>query len=393
MFTPAGGGTVDLVYKISKALVKKGHKVEICAGDYLWDQSFADSLPEVKIRTFRDYSRIGGMYFTPGMAKYLNENIRKFDIVHLHCMRSYQNIVIHHYARKYKVPYILDTHGSLPRSVPGEPKFKTLFRRFFDATFGKRILNDACQVVAETELGVREYREFGVVDDSISLIPPPFDIEQFAVLPPTGLFREKYNLKDKKIVTFLGRIHQIKGLEFLVKSFYDLLQFRNDAVLVIAGNDDGFKSVLEEVVDTFGIKDKVVFTGFLGGNDKLTLLIDSDVVVQTSVYEQGAWAPFEAVLCGTPVIVTGHTGAGEDVKRIDAGYLVEYDNNAQMMQLVNNIFDEPDEGRQKARRAAEYIRQNMSIGKNIENYENLYQKCLEKNKQKVHLHKDTPANR
>jgi glycosyltransferase involved in cell wall biosynthesis len=377
MFTPGGGGTVDLVYKLSKALVTKGHEVELYAGDYLWDQSFADTLPEVKIRTFHDYSRIGGMYFTPGMAAELDKRIREFDIVHLHCMRSYQNILVHHYAKKYGVPYILDTHGSLPRKVVGEFIFKTPIRWLFDITFGDRILRDACQVVAETELGVNEYKKFGISRDMIALIPPPFDTEQFAVLPTSGLFKKRFNLESKKLITFLGRIHQIKGFDFLVKSFSELARNRDDVILVIAGNDDGYKSTLDSLISSLGISDKVLYTGFLKGDEKLGLLVDSDIVAQTSVYEQGAWAPIEAVLCGTPIIVTGHTGAGEDVKRMDAGYLVEYDNVPQMVQLITKILDNPVEAKTKAKNAAAYVRTHMSIEKRIIDYENLYKSCIE----------------
>src|SRR5207245_11567707 len=100
---------------------------------------------------------------------------------------------------------------------------------------------------------------------------------------------------------------------------------------------------------------KVRFTGFLGGEDKLAALVDADVVVQTSRYEQGAWAPFEAVLCGTPIVVSRNSGAGEDVKRIDAGYLVDFGDRAELRDTLAYVLDHPDEARQKARTAKAYI--------------------------------------
>ncbi|MFC1920708.1 glycosyltransferase [Chloroflexota bacterium] len=383
VFSPSGGGTVDLLYKISKALADRGHEVEIYTGDHQWEQDYVDSLPEVNVRPFHDIANFGSLYLTPGMAKEVNRQIHNFDIVHLHCMRSFQNIIFHHYCIKYDIPYVLDTHGSLPRKVVGEFRLKWLFRWLFDVAFGSRILRDASRVVAETELGVNEYREFGISDDMIALIPPPFAVEEFSALPPPGLFRKKYKLEDKKLVTFLGRIHQIKGLDFLVKSFYELTKTRDDSVLVIVGNDDGYKPTLDSMINSMGISDRILFTGFLGGDDKLSALVDSDVVVQTSVYEQGAWAPIEAVLCGTPIIVTAHTGAGEDVKRLDAGYLVEYDNITRMAQLITKVFDEPAEARNKAEKAAKYVRENMSMAKRIVEYENLYRECIKESKQPV----------
>ena len=149
-----------------------------------------------------------------------------------------------------------------------------------------------------------------------------------------------------------------------------------DTKLIIIGNDDGFKNELEAQIERLNLKGKVLFVGFLGGEDKLSALVDSDIVIQTSRYEQGAWAPFEAVLCGTPIIVTGHTGAGEDVRRLDAGALVEFGNNTQLAELISKILDNPEEGQTKAAKAAQHIRENLSMKKKVQDYEELYLTCL-----------------
>ena len=67
-------------------------------------------------------------------------------------------------------------------------------------------------------------------------------------------------------------------------------------------------------------------------------LVDAEIVVQLSRFEQGAWAPLEGVLCKTPIIVTADTGTGEDVKRLNAGYLVDFDNNEILGSKQSLIF-------------------------------------------------------
>jgi len=379
LFSPYGGGTVDLLYKLSKALAQKGHEVVIYTSDFKLDQEYIQSLLEVKVYPFRCLSSLAEFYFMPSMIKGVKEQLRDFDIVHLHCLRSFQNIVVHYYALKYNNPYVLDAHGSTPRMAGGKRGSKWLLRWLFDVAFGYRILRDAGKVIAETEVGVKEYKELGIDKDKIALIPPPFDTEEFCKLPPLGVFRSKYDIGDRKIVMFLGRIHWIRGPGFLVESFDELAKWRNDVTLVIVGNDDGYKSTLEKLIDKLNLSDKVLFTGFLGGAEKISALVDADVIVQTSRYEQGAWAPFEAVLCGTPIIVTKHTGAGEDVKRLDAGYLVEFSNKKELAELILRILKDPVEAIAKAGQAAEYIRENMSITKRIEDYEKLYIECMEEN--------------
>lgn len=377
-FSPHGGGLVDLVNKLSKALAQRGHEVTIYTSDFKLDREYINSLPEVNVCPFHCVSSLAGFYLMPGMVMEAKRHLRDFDIIHLHSARSFQNVVIHHYAEKYGIPYVLDTHGSLPRTVTGGGKFKPLLKRQFDIAFGNRILRDASRLIAETEVGVKEYTQFGASEDKIALIPPPFDIEGFSKLPPPGLFRKKYGLPDKRIVMFLGRIHLIKGLSFLVESFNELSRSRDDVILVIVGNDDGYQSTLESKVAELNLSDKVLFTGFLGGQDKLSALVDADVVVQTSVYEQGAWAPFEAILCGTPIVVSDNSGAGEDVKRIDAGYLVEYGNKYDLKDKIKYVLDNPTEAKGKARKAKESIEANRSFAKEVEQYEKLYEEVVER---------------
>ena len=376
-FSPHGGGTVDVVYKLSRALAKRRHEVTIYTSDFKLDREYINSLPEVNVRPFHCISSLAGFYLIPAMVMEAKRCLRDFDVIHLHSARSFQNIVIHHYAKKYGIPYALDTHGSLPRTVTGGGAFKPTLKQQFDIAFGNRILRDAHMLIAETDVGVKEYIRFGASEGKITLIPPPFDTEWFSKLPPPGLFRKKYGITEKKIVMFLGRINRIKGLSFLLESFNELSKSRDNAILVIVGNDDGYQSTLESEIAELNLSGKVLFTGFLGGQDKLSALVDADVFVQTSIYEQGAWAPFEAVLCGTPIIVSNNSGAGEDVKKIDAGYLVEYGNRNDLKDKIQYVLDNPTEAEEKTHKAKKYLETNRSFAKEVEQYENLYKEIVE----------------
>ncbi len=373
-FSPHGGGTVDLVYKITRSLAQRGHEVTIYTSDFKLDRDYIASLPEVKIYPFHCVSNLGLFYITPSLVRAAREHLEDFDIIQLNCFRSFQNIVIHHYAKKYKVPYVLDTRGSLPRKAAGEAGFKWVLRWLFDVLFGYRILKDAVTVVAESEYGYREYRELGVEHERIAVIPYSFPTEDFAHLPSAGQFRKKYGIGDKRVVMSLSRLHSIKGIDFLVESFYDLARSRQDVVLCIVGNDDGYLGKLKRLVHKLNLEDRVLFTGFLGGKDKLAALVDADVFVQPSRYEYTAWTPMEAILCGTPIVVSKGSGASIDVDRMDAGYMVEYDDKSQMVQTIQAILDNPSEARGKVRRAKEYIHSNLQLDKMVDNYERLYQR-------------------
>ena len=128
----------------------------------------------------------------------------------------------------------------------------------------------------------------------------------------------------------------------------------------------------KDLVNNLGITKHVLFTGFLGGEHKNSALVDAEIVVQLSRFEQGAWAPLEGVLCKTPIIVTSDTGTGEDVKRLNAGYLVDFDNNVMLAKTIIDILNDYDEAKRLTLSAREYIIENLSMNARVGEYTELY---------------------
>ena len=103
------------------------------------------------------------------------------------------------------------------------------------------------------------------------------------------------------------------------------VNLKDSEYLLCTGLFDGHENDLRELAKQLNIENYTIFKGFRSGDDKNEILKCSDIVVQLSRFEQGAWAPLEGVLCKTPILVTDHTGTGEDIKRLNAGYLVKMD--------------------------------------------------------------------
>ncbi|GAH68144.1 unnamed protein product, partial [marine sediment metagenome] len=243
----------------------------------------------------------------------------RFDVVHLHNFRSYQNVVVHHYAKKYGIPYVLQAHGSVLRIIE-----KQKLKKIYDIFWGYKILKDASKLIAVSNIEVEQYKQLGVDKNKIEVISNGIDIESFKNLPERNQFKRKYRVREKYMILFLGRVHKIKGIDFLIKSFSKLIKEINDAVLVIAGQDDGYKKEAKVLAKNLGLQDKVKFTGRIDGKDKLSAYIDANVLVYPSIFEIFGLVPFEAIMCGTPVIVTDNCGCGQLIEEAKAGYLVHY---------------------------------------------------------------------
>ena len=369
------GGTCDLMYKICKAQEKQGHEPMIFCGHYEFDENLAKSLPGTKVTILKSWLDRAGFSLMPGLWKALVNEGRKIDVVHMHTFRTFQNYMFYRFCKKNNIPYVIDAHGAAPYGTR-----KNILKRIFDLLIGRSMLHEAAFLIAETKVGVEEYIDIDPSLDrgKIITLSPPLDTDEFEKLPSKGKFRVQYNIsQDTKIIMFLGRVAYIKGNDFLIAGFSELCNRRDDCLLMIVGSDWGHMDDCKTLVKELNIENKVTFTGFIGGQDKNNALIDADLVVQMSRHEQGAWAPFEAVLCGTPIIVTENTGAGEDVKRVKAGETVEFGNIDSLADTMESVLDNYDLALEKTEIARNYILTKMSMNARAHEYTDVYQKAID----------------
>ena len=91
----------------------------------------------------------------------------------------------------------------------------------------KKIIKNASILIAETQVGVEEYFQLcsTLNRENIVVLSPPFDTDEYVTLPQRGDFRKKFNIyDDEKVISFLGRVHYIKGNDFLIKGFSKFIE-------------------------------------------------------------------------------------------------------------------------------------------------------------------------
>ena len=375
------GGPVRVAYELSKRLVERGHEVSV----YTTDTKDRDSrlmkvdgikdVDGIKVYYFRNINKPAlknyPLFITPSMIPTAKKQIQNFDVVHLHEYRSFQNIVVHHYAKKYGVPYVLQAHGSVL------PFFqKQRLKRVFDMLFGYKILKNASKVIAISKAEVEQYKQADINEDKIVTVPNGIDIEAFKDLPTYGKFREKYDIKEDYMILFLGRIHKRKGISFLIKSFSELTREMSDVVLVIIGSDDGYKVEAEKLITTLNLNNRIKIIGYVDEKDKLSAYVDADVLVYPAIFEIFGLVPFEAIMCGTPVIVTDDCGCGELVEESGAGYLVEYGDIEGLKEKMKRVIENPEEGKERVETGKQYINENLAWDKVVEMCEEVYRGWL-----------------
>ncbi len=116
--------------------------------------------------------------------------------------------------------------------------------------------------------------------------------------------------KDEKIVLFLGRITMQKGPEYFLHAAKKVLNIMDNVKFVMAGSGDLMHRSIELAAE-LGIGQKVLFTGFLRGEDVQKIYNMADLYVMPSVSEPFGIAPLEALDNDVPVIISKQSGVSE----------------------------------------------------------------------------------
>ncbi len=115
-----------------------------------------------------------------------------------------------------------------------------------------------------------------------------------------------------KIVLFLGRITLQKGPDYFIRAAKRVLEKNKNVFFVISGSGDMEGNMMRLAV-ALGISDKVLFSGFLTGNDRHEMYTAADLFVMPSVSEPFGITPLESMRLGTPVLISKQSGVSEVV--------------------------------------------------------------------------------
>jgi glycosyltransferase involved in cell wall biosynthesis len=367
------GGAPKVAYEISKELIKKGHEVTVFTTDVYdinsrlkFDKNpvWIDGIEVYHFKNISNNLAYKNYSIAPMMVSKMAEKIKDFDLIHLHEYRSTQAMFVHHYAKRFSVPYILQAHGAV---LPIFQKQK--LKNIFDFFFGFNLLNDASKLIALTKTEAEEYKKMGVSENNIEIVPNGINISEYEKLPDRGIFRNRYGIKtDDKVVLYLGRIHKSKGIDLLVDAFSELSTQLTNVYLLLVGPDDGYKQSLIERTNKLGTS-KILFPGFVTFDEKIAVFRDADVFVTPSF--SGFPVTFlEACACGVPIITT-NKGDKLDWINGNVGYVVDYDRN-QLSETIYKILSDKGLKSKFSKRGKQMVTEQFEWNNIVLKFEQIY---------------------
>lgn len=230
------------------------------------------------------------------VIKFFKSNKENIDIVHLHNVWSYQNIILSTYLKVHSIPYIVTVHAGLMRDrVQGSNYFlKIIFQRLFQ----KAHLDNSVALHAISREEITNISEY-TSNQNIFYIPNGIDTKLST--------RVKASAVNNKInMGCLGRLAEEKNTIGLICAINLLsIEVKEKITLNIMGPfDSEYAKKCKNLVKELKLQKYIQFSGKVNSDEKWDRLLELDLYIQPSLSEGASLTILEAMYSGLPIIAT-----------------------------------------------------------------------------------------
>jgi glycosyltransferase involved in cell wall biosynthesis len=374
------GGAV-MERNLSHELARRGHSVTILAParrfeDYD-EQDEGTTIARFKAVTFptlREYKATVFPY--KSIRKRLYEI--KPDIIHIHNPYMIGRAALK-VARELKVP-VLGTNHLMPENFfMHVAKLSFLYKFLKD--FGWKLIVDfynKCDfVTSPTQTAVNFLLSHGLKVKNKPL-SNGINLKVFKPDNPPEIITKKFNIPDKKVILYTGRISGEKSLPVLVRAFKYIKDKGYDYHLVFAGAGRELKNI-KKLVTKLELDDNVTYIGFLGKNEFPSVYTMADVFAIPSTAELQSIVVMEAMASGLPVVAANSGALPELVGENDNGFLFTPGDYKEMGEKLIKVLEDEELYKKFSNRSLEKIKKHdfMNI---VTEVENLYKSLIENSK-------------
>ncbi len=320
--SPEWGGSSAAVAGLTAALEQQGVSSEIVTTTGRRVGTGLLPTPQAVIHAFpTEFPAPFWTAYSRDLARFLDDAIPSFDVVHIHTLWHYPGYAASLVARRHNIPYVVSPRGELDGR---RLQYKWLKKWVYRKLILSRILRSADVLHAVAQAEQVHIARLGY-HTPVFVSPNGIGLDQLDTFasPDNSDFLAKYpQLKGKRIILYLSRIQSLKGLDVLARSFAAIASEFKDAVLLIAGQDeDGTQDEVEGILRSAGVLGRVIFTGMLTGSDKMAAFACANLFVLPSRSEGFSNAVVEALAAGLPVVISEQCNFPE-VAEAKAGFVV-----------------------------------------------------------------------
>jgi glycosyltransferase involved in cell wall biosynthesis len=362
-----GGGTAERTLQLSRSFEKAGVRCTVLTLDVGITEKLLQALHGASLIPVR-YLNL--RYFVPRVSfKLLRKLISEATFVQLSGHWTVLNALVFLMCRQQNKPYLFCPAGALT------PMGRSVFlKKIYDAVIGFRIARNAAMCIAITDHERADFSRYGVSDEHVRIIANGIDPQEYVADPAAdaadaAAVRVRYGIGDAPYILFLGRLNSIKGPDLLLDAFARIADKHPGLLLVFAGPDGGMLGIMQQKMTAHGLSGRVLFTGYIGGSDKVALLRSATLLAIPSRREAMSIVVLEAGICATPALFTNACGL-EEFATAGAGTMVAPSADG-LAEGLSSMLADPEASKAAARKLKHIVLDRYTWDKQAALYLNL----------------------
>ena len=354
---PAHGGPVEVVKQLSSMNGRMDCTVEIASLDAPGDPWVGNLGLPIHALGEQTSAAGAGYGYSSRFVPWLLGNRNRYSAVISHGLWQYNNAGVWRALRGTDTPYFVFPHGMLDgwfkRAYPAKHYKKWVYWILQE----RKIFRDARAVIftcqEEQRASKNTFRPYRCDERVITLgIAPP--VFAYPKTPKSVFFERLPELSKKRILLFLGRLHDKKGCDLLIEAFGRITSGSGGEFhLVMAGPcaDEAYLQQMRGLAGRHCPPGSVSFPGMLSGDLKWGAFQAAEAFVLPSHQENFGIAVVEALACGVPVLISNRVNIWREIEEDGAGS-VQADDAAGTLALLENWRALDQAGRDRMRLAA-----------------------------------------
>ncbi|GEO03212.1 hypothetical protein AAE02nite_08760 [Adhaeribacter aerolatus] len=214
-------------------------------------------------------------------------------------------------------------------------------------------------------------------ENKVTVIPHGFLLNGFLEVPAEGVIslKKRHNLEDTdigKVIGVISRYTELKGIQYIIPAFKNILKLYPDSVLVLANATGDYKSAIQELLKEIPERNYREIT-FESDIMALYKLFDVFVHVPIDSHSEAFGQTYvEALAAGIPSVFTLSGIANEFIKDQENALVVDYQNAEAIYIAILQILENEDLRNKLIQNGRKEVFNRFGLERFIQSLEELY---------------------
>ncbi len=313
---PKYGGPAKAIIDSSLMLVRQGFEVDILTSD----NHNSKFIKSKEINIINKGPGIGNYCFNLKLFFWLFKNRAKYEKFIIHGIWEFNTFI----ARLLlKDNFYVFTHGQLDPFFKKQT-FKKMKKLVYWKLLEKKNLSYSKSLLL-TSLNEKKLLDKTYVDTTnlkktvvrYGLNKPNFNINNCK----KKFYKKFPYLVNKEFYLYLGRFHEKKGCEILIKAIKKIVKHKKNIYVLMAGPESKYKNKMKNLSNSLGLEENILWSDIILNDLKWGAISASKAMVLSSHGENFGVSLVESLSCHRPVITTKKVNIFNEIRNSKAGFI------------------------------------------------------------------------